>query len=166
MNATEQQKKAYDKAIRLLAIREHSASELKRKLGAFSVTIIEQVLTQLQQQNYQSDERFVQSLVRSRLASGKGYLWIKQELSQHQIDSEMIGEALSEIEDEQWQDYCYQVWQKKFATKNDERTQEQNEEDEEAAPLDYKEKMKQKIKQQSFLSQRGFRSQDWQNFLK
>ena len=159
----EQQQAAYNKAIRLLAIREHSQAELTRKLSAFSSTIIEQVLSQLQQQGYQSDERFVETMIRSRISNGKGYLFIKQELSQHHIEPNIIEQMLETIVDEQWQQYCYQVWQKKFVKADAPLIEDEDEFTEEK--IDYKEKMKQRLKQQNFLSQRGFRPQDWQGFL-
>lgn len=163
------QQQAYNKAIRLLAIREHSQTELKKKLSVFPLSVVDHVLAQLQQQGYQSDERFSEVLVHSKIAAGKGYLFIKQVLTQHDIQADIIERYLDGIEDTQWQRYCYQVWSKKFATHshpdsiNEQSAIEHS--DEKEREEDYQSKAKRLYKQQHFLSQRGFRAKDWQPFL-
>lgn len=172
---------AYNKGVRLLARREHSKVELQKKLAFFSPIVVQSVLSQLQQQGYQNDERFTHSIVQSRIASGKGYQWIKQELKQHQISDGLILQYLDQIDQQQWQSYCYRVWQKKFAQRPvglkgqameslSEEVEGANIEDGDEETLksqeDYQQKMKHLLKQQSFLSQRGFRPEDWRSFLK
>ncbi len=78
---------ARDKAIALLARREHSARELKSKLARKGLDADESssALADLQAKNYQSDARFGEMLVRSRLAGGYGQRWILAELRQHGI---------------------------------------------------------------------------------
>lgn len=77
----------YDSAINLLTIREHSALELSNKLSAKGCEIedILPVIKQLQQQNLQSDKRFSEMLIRSRFNQGKGSLFVKNQLKQHNI---------------------------------------------------------------------------------
>jgi len=78
---------AYDKALGLLARREHSARELKSKLAQRGLDADEtaKALAQLKDKNYQSDARFGEMLVRSRLESGYGERWIVAELRTHGI---------------------------------------------------------------------------------
>ena len=78
---------AYDKALALLARREHSARELKSKLVRKGLDADESIaaLTQLQSKDYQSDARFGEMLVRSRIAQGYGPRWIIAELKTHGI---------------------------------------------------------------------------------
>jgi len=78
---------AYDKALMLLVRREHSARELKSKLVRKGLDADESAaaLAQLQSKDYQSDARFGEMLVRSRIAQGYGPRWIIAELKTHGI---------------------------------------------------------------------------------
>jgi regulatory protein len=88
---------AYDKALTLLARREHSARELKSKLVRKGLDADESAvaLEQLQSKDFQSDARFGEMLVRSRIAQGYGPRWILAELKTHGIAD---ADALSLIE--------------------------------------------------------------------
>jgi len=125
-------------AMRLLAAREHSQFELRRKLGnkGHEAQDIEQALEQLAGQNLQSDERFVESFVNSYRERGKGPKRIRLELSQHQLPGELIDSYLDE-RDEVWKESAVQVKLKKFG---------------DGAPADYPQQMK----QAKFLEYRGF----------
>jgi regulatory protein len=78
---------AYDKAVELLARREHSARELKSKLSrrGFDPAESAATLERLQSRDYQSDSRFGEMLVRSRIEGGYGPRWIVAELGTHGI---------------------------------------------------------------------------------
>lgn len=78
---------AYDKALGLLARREHSARELKSKLArkGLDADASSAALANLQAKNYQSDARFGEMLVRTRITAGYGPRWILAELRQHGI---------------------------------------------------------------------------------
>jgi regulatory protein len=125
-------------AIRLLASREHSRAELKRKLGvkADDPASLEQVLDNLQQQKLQSDERFVEQYVGSRKRKGYGPLRIRQELQRKGVEREEIDRWLQEG-DPEWWDLLEQVAVRKFGT---------------TAAADYAEKSK----RARFLEYRGF----------
>jgi len=81
---------AYDKALGLLARREHSARELKSKLGRRGLEPGETdaALEKLQAKDFQSDARFGEMLVRSRIEAGYGPRWIVAELRTHGIGEE------------------------------------------------------------------------------
>lgn len=81
---------AYEKAIALLARREHSARELKAKLARKGLDANDSAaaLSALQDKNYQSDARFGEMLVRTRIAAGYGPRWILAELKTHGIADE------------------------------------------------------------------------------
>ena len=71
-NAASEKKELIDAqqtAFNLLARREHSAFELTQKLKqrGYSSTIIATVLNKLQQQHLQSDTRFVENYIHSRI---------------------------------------------------------------------------------------------------
>ena len=78
---------AYDKALELLARREHSARELKSKLArrGFDAGESAATLRRLQSRDFQNDTRFGEMLVRSRIAGGYGPRWIVAELATHGI---------------------------------------------------------------------------------
>ncbi|MFT3792344.1 MAG: regulatory protein RecX [Rudaea sp.] len=97
------QGEAYDKALAFLARREHSARELKSKLEQRGLDAGESAaaIAELQLKHYQSDERFGEMLVHSRLEGGYGARWILAELRQHGID-ESRGRELIEAAEPDW----------------------------------------------------------------
>src|SRR3989338_5101884 len=106
--------KAYEAAVRLLSRREHSVYELMNKLGrkGFSMAECEEALTRCQELGFQSDSRYVQSMLRHRIQQGYGPMRIRQDLQAAGIDPVFIDEAL-QSEAENWIDYARILWQKK-----------------------------------------------------
>ena len=94
---------AYEKAIALLARREHSARELKAKLErrGFDSQESAATLKNLQSKNFQDDARFGEMLVRSRIAGGYGPRWIIAELKTHGI-AEDAASALVDAAEPDW----------------------------------------------------------------
>lgn len=125
-------------AMRLLAAREHSQHELRRKLGqkGHEPDIIEAVIEQLAAQGLQSDERFIESFVNSHRERGKGPKRIRMELQQHQLPYELIEKHINERNSE-WREHALRVKLKKFGQ----------------APID---DIKERSKQTRFLEYRGF----------
>jgi regulatory protein len=108
----------YQAALRLLARREHSCFELRRKLQARDCTAesIEPVLQKLVEQNLLSDARFTEVYIRSRIAKGYGPVRIAAELTQRGIDEELIAEYL-DPRAEDWLQQAHAVRQKRFGKK-------------------------------------------------
>ncbi|MCW8890178.1 MAG: recombination regulator RecX [Sedimenticola sp.] len=90
-------------AIRLLANREHSRSELSRKLSARCVEsdLLEQVLDWLESCGYQSDERFTELYIKQRKQKGFGPVRIRLELQERGISAALIEHWL-DAEDTEW----------------------------------------------------------------
>ena len=90
----------YDKALGLLARREHSARELKTKLAARGHKVDETApaIEQLKERRYQSDDRFAVSLARRRAAQGYGPRRIQAELKSHGMTDAAIREAVAAID--------------------------------------------------------------------
>ena len=91
---------AYDKALGLLARREHSRRELKTKLrqSGYEGDEASVAIDRLGEQHYQDDERFAQVLVRSRAAQGYGPQRIRAELKTHSVSDARIRELLDAAE--------------------------------------------------------------------
>ena len=89
---------AYDKALGLLARREHSRKELKTKLrlGGYDGDETVVALDQLGAQHYQDDDRFAAALMRSRIAQGYGPLRLRVELKSHGVPDARIRELLEQ----------------------------------------------------------------------
>jgi len=98
--AGSRQRTPLQQALALLTRREHSRYELTRKLCArgCSADEIEQTLARLVEENWQSDTRFAETLVRHRAASGYGPRWIRAELGTHGLDDALIESALAGFE--------------------------------------------------------------------
>ncbi|NSL56155.1 recombination regulator RecX [Uliginosibacterium aquaticum] len=102
-------------ALRLLATREHSRLELRRKLAARADASddVEAVLDRMAETGLQSDERFAESFVRSR-ASRFGAARIHRELGERGVDGETAASAMSEALQEDELMRARSVWQKKY----------------------------------------------------
>ena len=105
----------FESAVRLLTRREHGAFELTNKLvqRGFTKTAIHDALMECQRLELQSDARFVEMMIRTRIRQGYGPLRIRKELQHLQIDSELIEEALRQ-EHDNWLSYAIGVWKKKY----------------------------------------------------
>lgn len=103
-------------AVALLARREHSRRELLRKLLKRSddQKLIEQVLDELVERNYLSEERFAESYVRARAGRGFGPLKIRAELKDRGLSDALIERYLSA--DFDWCEQLAQVCEKKYGS--------------------------------------------------
>lgn len=104
-----------EQAMDLLSRREHSYVELHRKLmrKGYSADEVSAVLDQLNSENLQSDERFTESYIRSRIRTGYGPVKIKLELKQRGITECVVDQYLP-TGSLFWQDKLAEVWNKKF----------------------------------------------------
>ena len=125
----------------LLARREHSTRQLRRKLSARGMdgAVVDDTLAALAEERLLSDERFIESLVRSRIARGYGPLRIQAELREHGIGDEQISNAV-DVDAAFWRDGIIDVRRKRFGA---------------APPSDLNER----AKQMRFLQYRGFTSE-------
>ncbi|WP_051282940.1 regulatory protein RecX [Silanimonas lenta] len=88
---------AYQQALRLLVRREHSAAELRRRLGGRGLAAdeLDTALETLQRQGFQDDARYAGALLRSRAAAGRGPLRIRAELRQNGVAAGHIEAAFA-----------------------------------------------------------------------
>ena len=130
-----------NKAMNLLARREHSQAELRTKLAAreYSPEEIEATVTALVADGLLSDERFAEAYITARMRTGQGPVRIRGELKQRGVDTEIIGAHLDDASLE-WHSLAREVRSKKFG---------------EGVQTEFKEK----AKQMRFLEYRGFTSE-------
>lgn len=138
-------------AMNYLARREHSYHELKLKLEEKypELNLNEQILPaldRLREEHLQSDERFLESYIRFRRNKGFGPLKIEAELYHKGLDSSEVKAALYN-EEHDWSELCEQALSKRFALLG------------ENSP-------KERLRQQRFLIQRGFSSEQIRAILK
>jgi len=97
-NSDKPRRSAYDKALGLLARREHSRRELGQKLrqGGYGGEEAGDALDRLGAQHYQDDDRFGEVLVRSRAAQGYGPVRLRAELKSHGLPDARIRQLLEE----------------------------------------------------------------------
>lgn len=91
---------AYDKALGLLARREHSRKELKTKLrqGGYEGEETSAAIDRLGEQHYQDDDRFGEVMLRSRIAQGYGPMRLRVELKSHGLTDARIRELMEQAE--------------------------------------------------------------------
>jgi regulatory protein len=128
----------YEAALRLLSRREHSCWELTQKLHSAcrDPVVLEAVQQRLQEQGYQSDERYAMMVLRSLYAHGSGPDKARQKLQQSRVASTLIRQVLQDF-DGDWFELASQVRAKRFGTD---------------VPEDFQER----AKQMRFLAGRGF----------
>lgn len=122
----------------MLSRREHSVSELVRKLnkGDGCSEDVLAVVEQLRDEGLQSDDRFTEAYIHSRVQRGYGPVRIRQELRERSISDELLASHL-EINDPRWNEEVRHVREKKYGK---------------VLPSTYQDK----IKQSQFLQYRGF----------
>ncbi len=105
-----------ERAIALLARREYSRAELEQRLAAKGVESdeIAATLDTLAAEGLQSDTRFAEIFVRSRVQLGHGPVRIRGDLAQRGIDDALAALAL-EAEAPDWQALACQALAKRFA---------------------------------------------------
>jgi regulatory protein len=133
-NPVEARKKAMD----YLARREHARGELARKLetAGFDADIAAQAIGRLAEEGLQSDRRFVESFVQSRINQGKGPVRIRAELGERGIASGLVDVVIDDAH-EDWRGLAREIRVKKFGRE---------------LPVDFKDK----ARQMRFLQYRGF----------
>lgn len=104
-----------DKAVALLAAREHSACELRQKLRKRyqDHDLIDEVIQQLVEAGYQSDARFTEARVRASLARGHGPMKIRALLREAGIDGDLVDAALEDAAPD-WRDLAREALLSKF----------------------------------------------------
>ena len=102
------------RALRMLSRREHTRTELERKLGPHETQAGElaQVLDDLQAKGFISEARVVESLVNQR-AARFGLARLRQEMQQKGVSDEAQQEALATLKASE-PERARLVWEKKF----------------------------------------------------
>lgn len=92
-------------ALRQLARREQSRRELELRLGreGAPAELVRELLDDLVARGLQSDVRFAEALLRSRVHRGQGAVRIRQELVQRGVTAEVIDAAFAEAGIDWWQ---------------------------------------------------------------
>ena len=101
-----------------LARREYGQRELVDKLAGkgFEHAAAERAVAQLTEEGLQSDQRFAESLVQSRVNQGKGPVRIRLDLDQRGINAGTIEQALA-ASATNWGQLARQIRMKKFGGK-------------------------------------------------
>lgn len=151
------------RAIAILSRREHSEKELRQRLQRYTDDFdeIDSVISRLQRENWQSDERFVESFVQSR-EHRWGNQKIMHVLSQHDLDSESLLELKEDLKETEYQ-RAREVWIRRFGSKYgidqcDPDSSIDPEFLDEEEQKSFEEAAKEKARQMRFLASRGFSS--------
>ncbi len=111
-------KKAYGYGIYLLAKRDYAVAELETKFKQreFPDDLTHAVIAQLQEQGYQSDERFAEVFIRTKARAGHGPQRIQHELRQKGVDSTLFSKY-ADSEDFDWFELALACYRKKYQGK-------------------------------------------------
>lgn len=116
---------AMQRALSLLTRREHSRSELTRKLVARGVDADEvaAAVEKLALAGWQDERRFADSLVRARASAGYGPLHIRAALGTHGIPGDLCQAALDSFEGD-WLELAGDLARRRFGRLKDPRSRE------------------------------------------
>ena len=98
-----QRASAFDCALRVLALRDHSEAELRRKLKAkgYDEPEVTESVTRLQELGYLDDTRFARCFAESSIRNGRGYgARLRQELARRGVAGAIVQETLAELSEE------------------------------------------------------------------
>ena len=128
------------KAMDFLARREYGKGELIARLesAGYDAELAYAEVRRLTEEGLQSDARFAESFVQSRINQGKGPVRIRQEIRDRGVQEAVVDDAFEEA-DPDWYRLACEVRQRKFGAD---------------LPRDFKEK----ARQMRFLQYRGFES--------
>jgi regulatory protein len=134
-------------AMNLLARREHSELELRRKLASrgFEPALIDAAIASLLADRLLDDARFTEAYIRYRRSRGYGPVRIRQELKERGVSDELLADFINE-RDALWREQVAEVHSKRFSGES---------------PADYKER----ARQARFLQYRGFTHEQIQRVL-
>lgn len=115
--SSDRTRSAYDRALALLARREHSERELRTRLDLAGCDEEESdaALARLRQQHYQDDGRFGAMIVRTRVGQGYGPARIQAELRSHGLANDAIRRLLDAAETD-WTAVAAAQLQKQYGT--------------------------------------------------
>jgi len=130
--------KARKKAMDYLARREHGYHELLTKLTKFGFddNVADDAIAELVNDGLQSDQRFVDAFIQSRIHQGKGPVKVRADLRERGIEDGLIDNGLAQA-GQDWYALAREVWGKKFGP-------------------DRPEGFNEKARQMRFLQSRGF----------
>jgi len=130
-----------ERAVRLLARREHSRHELRAKLlrREQDEAAVDEVLAELADERLLSDQRFAEAYVRARYGQGHGPLKIRAELQQRGVDDSLAAPEVNAYADD-WAALAVSVRRRRFG---------------DGAPADLRERQR----QYRYLAGRGFTSE-------
>ena len=132
------------RALELLSRRDHSVYELSEKLRRRATDVdqalLDQIMDQLIELGYLSEQRYVEMLIRSRSAKGHGPARVRQELQMQRVDGELVSLSM-EACDVDWFELARQVRERRYGLDDPGGDQ------------------KLRAKQQRFLYSRGFSSE-------
>lgn len=94
---------AYARLATYCATAERSAADIRRKLRGWEVDpeLYEAILDRLERESFLDEARFARAFVRDKYRfNGWGPVRLRTELRRHQLPSDLIDEALAELEEE------------------------------------------------------------------
>ena len=100
-------------AFAVLTRREYSKVDLIDKLALYAQNREEviELVEELARENYQSDQRFAEMLLRSQIRKGKGPNSVKMALRAKSIDKQLLDQDIKEVD---WYEQAYQLKVKKY----------------------------------------------------
>ncbi len=109
-----------ERALRLLAAREHGRKELQQKLLQRDLPpdLVTSVLDKLAEEGLQCDARFAESYTRMRIGRGHGANKVRADLQSRHVESSIIDSAIRDSGAD-WAEIAFEALDKKFGASTD-----------------------------------------------
>lgn len=152
-----------DKAIFLLARREHGKLELRDKLirRDYPVELVDPILDQLAERGLQCDVRFAEAYTRMRVSRGFGVNKIRADLQSRRLAREIVEDAIAE-NGADWDDNAHDALLKRFGSRGEQNNSTFDQPDDQpeyAEQIDVvSDTVANRAKMQRFLQSRGYTS--------
>ncbi len=108
---------AYNKALKYISFKVRTKKEIKDKLCNYNKNIVHDVIKKLDELGFLDERKYVEAFVNDEINLGnKGPFYIKSRLEKLNLDSILIDEVISNVDDEVWLEKVRKLVDKKINT--------------------------------------------------
>lgn len=106
---------AYNKALKYISFKVRTKKEIKDKLCDYNKNIVNDVIKKLDELGFLDERKYVEAFVNDEInLSNKGPFYIKSRLEKLNLDSNLIDEVISNVDDEVWLEKVRKMVDKKI----------------------------------------------------
>lgn len=106
---------AYNKALTYISYKQRTKKEIKDKLCNYSIDVIDKVIKKLDELCLLDEKKYIEAFINDQInLCNKGPFYIKSRLEKLNLDSNLIDEVISNVDDEVWLEKVRKMVDKKI----------------------------------------------------